>query len=51
MDRDRFKQLYQLASDGDYEAAADLWLEFTFDFFHDSPPAFLQEPPLVGGAQ
>ena len=50
MDRERFKQLYQLAHGGDMEAKADLWLEFEFAFDHDPYPACMQEPPAEGGA-
>lgn len=50
MDKERFKQLYQLAHGGDMEAKADLYLEFDFVFDHDPLPDFMQDPPLEGGA-
>jgi hypothetical protein len=51
VDRERFKELYQLAHGGDMCAKADLWLEFEFAFDHDPLPAFMKEPPLEGGEQ
>lgn len=51
MDKERFKQLYALAEEGDMEAQADLWIEFEFAYGHDPLPEFMQEPPLEGGAQ
>lgn len=50
MDKERFKQLYQLAHGGDMEAKADLWLEFQFAFDHDPLPAFMRQDPTEGGA-
>ena len=50
MDRERFKQLYQLAHGGDMEAKADLWIEFEFAFDHDPYPAWMRETPSEEGA-
>ena len=47
MDKERFKELYQLAHGGDMNAKADLWLEFEFAFDHDPLPAFMNPPPIV----
>lgn len=46
MNKQRFKQLYQLAHGGDMCAKADLWLEFQFAFDHDPLPAFMKPPAL-----
>ena len=47
MDKQRFKELYQLAHGGDMNAKADLWLEFEFAYDHDPLPAFMNPPPIV----
>jgi hypothetical protein len=44
MDKERFKQLYQLAHGGNMVAKADLWIEFEFAFDHDPYPAWMREP-------
>ena len=44
MDKQRFKELYQLAHGGDMEAKADLWIEFQFAYDHDPLPAFMNPP-------
>jgi len=49
MDKQRFKELYQLAHGGDMNAKADLWLEFEFAYDHDPLPTFMNPPPLPGG--
>lgn len=49
MDKQRFKELYQLAHGGDMNAKADLWLEFEFAYDHDPLPAFMNPSPLSGG--
>ena len=43
MDKQRFKELYQLAHGGDVVAQADLWLEFEFAYGFDSLPEGLAQ--------
>ena len=42
MDKQRFQELFQLATDGDCAAVADLWHEFQFDFYSESAPVVPQ---------